>query len=468
MIIAAIFEFLGAVLLGGHVSDTIRKGIADQECFRGFPAALMWGMVAVCLCTGIWLYIATFLELPVSTTHSAVGGVVGAALVIVGGDCIVWAGTSSTFPFVKGVASIVMSWVFSPVLSAVLAALIYVITRQFVLRAPNSTEMALRTYPLLLWFCTALILFYLLVKGAKGQNDALGWDPEDEDLPIAIGVCVGGGLLCALLSLAFKPFLRRKSEEEPDNDEDIKQQEVARQQAIAADQVNMEEKPGVLSFITRALATDVDQIVAENSTVADIHAQAEKFSPKTEIVFKYMQVVTAALDAFAHGANDVANAMGPFAAIFFIYQSGGNFSKKNDVGNNMYWILAIGGLGIVTGLGAERRHRRACAGALPAATRAAERSPAHPAPLPGCAQASMATRSCTPSASSSQRSRRRAASRSSLAPCSSCCSARASAFRSRRHTARSARRWALPPPRAGSTRPTGALSARQSWAGSSR
>jgi len=64
-----------------------------------------------------------------------------------------------------------------------------------------------------------------------------------------------------------------------------------------------------------------------------------------------MQVVTAALDAFAHGANDVANAMGPFAAIYFIYARGGEFSKKNDVGNDMYWILAIGGLGIVAGLG---------------------------------------------------------------------------------------------------------------------
>merc|ERR1712226_603747 len=84
-----------------------------------------------------------------------------------------------------------------------------------------------------------------------------------------------------------------------------------------------------------------------NETVNDIHAQAEKFSKRTEVVFRYMQVLTAALDAFAHGANDVANAMGPYAAVYFIYKSEGQFSKKNDVGNDMYWILAIGGFGIV-------------------------------------------------------------------------------------------------------------------------
>lgn len=224
--------------------------------------------------------------------------------------------------------------------------MIYAITRQFVLRSPNSTEMALLTYPILVWFCTTLILFYLLLKGAKGQNDALGWDPEGDDLGIAVGVCVGFGGLCALLSLLAKPFLRRKSEETSE----IEAQKAAPPPQSAID-TQEEEKKGIFAFISKALDTDVDAIVAENGTVAEIHAQAEKFSPKTEIIFKYLQVITAALDSFAHGANDVANAMGPFSAIYYIYSRGGQFSKKNEMGNDMYWILAIGGLGIVTGLG---------------------------------------------------------------------------------------------------------------------
>jgi len=348
MVIAAIFEFAGAVLLGGHVSDTIRKGIADQSCFADQPGVLMWGMTAVCLCTGLWLYLATFLELPVSTTHSAVGGVIGMSMVTVGAQCVDWGSTKEKPLYVTGVGSIVMSWVFSPVLSACLAALIYFITRTFVLRSDNSTMRALNSYPILVWFCVTMALMYVLIKGAKGQEKAIGWDPDGDELWIAIVIGVGAGGLVALLSVGLRGYIKSQTEMVSDEPE-----EAVKPVAVAdvRPQVNDEKPKGLVGYLKNALDTDVDAIVAENDTVNDIHAHAEKFSKRTEVVFRYMQILTAALDAFAHGANDVANAMGPYAAVYFIYKSEGQFSKKNDVGNDMYWILAIGGFGIVVGLG---------------------------------------------------------------------------------------------------------------------
>jgi len=349
MIIAAVFEFAGSVLLGGHVSDTIRKGIASQECFVGQPAVLMWGMVSVCLCTGLWLYLATYLELPVSTTHSAVGGVIGMAMVTVGATCVDWGSTTDEPLYVTGVGSIVMSWVFSPVLSAILAALIFGITRTFVLRNDNSTERALQSYPILVWFSVSMCLMYVLIKGAKGQNKAIGFDPEGDDLGIAIGVGVGAGLLVALASIGVRGYIRGQTEMESESFD-----EPASKPAEASVPVTTQEEAaptGLIGYVRRALETDVDAIVAENEETTNIHNLAEKFPRKTEVVFKYMQILTAALDAFAHGANDVANAMGPYASVYFIYKNQGSFSKKNDVGNDMYWILAIGGFGIVVGLG---------------------------------------------------------------------------------------------------------------------
>ncbi|KAJ1622936.1 phosphate transporter [Pavlovales sp. CCMP2436] len=337
MVIAAIFEFLGAVLLGSQVSETIRRGISNPKCFADMPAVLMWGMCSVCLAVGIWLLVATSLELPVSTTHSAVGGVIGMSLVAVGSKCVMWNAPSDEFPFVKGVAAIVLSWVFSPVLSGILSAGIYYLTRTFVMRAPNSTERALLTYPLLIAFCIAMIVAYVVAKGTKSVNDLWGFDAEGEDLWLLAVFSVGAGLVAAGLSLFLKPIIRRAVEETSDDPAD------ASKAVFQTD--------GVLAWIQRKLDTDLDALVAEDLRSANIHSLAEKFKPKTETVFKFMQIMTASFDAFAHGANDVANAMGPFTAVWFIYSNDGKYSAKNQIGLDIYWILALGGASIVLGLG---------------------------------------------------------------------------------------------------------------------
>eukprot|EP00965_Chrysotila_dentata_P060069 1992223-Pleurochrysis_carterae.AAC.1 len=106
---------------------------------------------------------------------------------------------------------------------------------------------------------------------------------------------------------------------------------------------------GAKAFVTKGANFDVHESVEHDATVQAIHENAEKFDPMAEAVFRYIQIFTAICDSFAHGANDTANAMGPFMAIYVIYDTG-KVSSKADVGDDAYWILAIGGAGIGIGL----------------------------------------------------------------------------------------------------------------------
>jgi sodium-dependent phosphate transporter len=117
VVLASIFEFLGAVLMGSSVSQTMRKGIADPLCFVDNPGLFMYGMTIVCMMVGIWLILATYCELPVSTTHSAVGGIIGMTMMSKGVDCVIWVKEKDSFPFFAGVSAIVFSWVWSPLVS---------------------------------------------------------------------------------------------------------------------------------------------------------------------------------------------------------------------------------------------------------------------------------------------------------------------------------------------------------------
>ena len=102
------------------------------------------------------------------------------------------------------------------------------------------------------------------------------------------------------------------------------------------------------SFVDLSSAV-VDLSNTQLTSIIKIHNNAERFDPKIEEMFKYLQIFTAACDSFSHGANDVANAIGPFAAIYLIYRENGNISKKVNMGNDAYWILGMGGIGIAIG-----------------------------------------------------------------------------------------------------------------------
>ena len=326
VVLAAIFETSGAILMGSHVTNTIRKGIADYKCFEDDAYLLMYGCMWVILAVGLWLFLASYLEMPVSTTHSCVGGMIGMAMVLKGADCVIWYKPVDTFPYVGGVGGIVMSWFLSPLFSAIIAIVVFAITRTSVLRKEFESYRINWAYPVLIGSTMTINTFFIIYKGAKGLG--LHKTPLD----VAFGYAFGIGGLSALITLPLVPKLKNYVQNKlGDSSADIELPSVGEE--IKTNQVEL---------------NIADQ--KELERVMSLHNDAEKFDKRTEEVFKYLQIFTAICDSFSHGANDVANAIGPFAAIWVIYQSGGELDKKASMEQDAYWILGLGGVGIAVGL----------------------------------------------------------------------------------------------------------------------
>ncbi|CAN0448920.1 unnamed protein product [Pylaiella littoralis] len=339
VILAGIFEFLGAVFLGSHVTKTIRSGIADVSlnigCFEDNPGILMYGNMCVVYTTGLWLLLASYFELPVSTTHSTIGGIVGFAMTYRGADCVVWYEEADLFPYLKGVSAIVASWALSPVLSGIIAVALFLFVRTFVLRSSESHKRAIFIFPFLVMATIAVNVFFIVYKGAKG----LGLD--DTSLSTAFAWALGLGAGTALLMVpTVLPYMKKKIALKFNEDGTAKP-EIEREAKA--------EQTGMVGFVMNQMNKDVHSSVKDSEYVSAIHDNAEKFDPRAEEAFKVVQVFTAICDSFSHGANDVANAMGPFSAVYLTYTTGAVESEGN-LGNNAFWILGLGGLGIVAGL----------------------------------------------------------------------------------------------------------------------
>ena len=343
LVIAAIFEFGGAVLLGANVTKTVRKGIADYEQFLDAPELYMYGMLCVLLATGIWLILASYYELPVSTTHSTVGGIIGMAVCARGWDAVTWYKKSSSFPFMKGVASIVLSWIFSPVLSGIFAMLLFGSVRIAVLRSNNSYQRSWWVFPILVFLTVVVNSFFIIFKGAKAKIKL--------ELTTAIWVSFVIGTVAAIIvAVGVVPFLRKKVDATFEAKAAAEAGGEAGKEAFVKDVETLEDESTGWKKFSNAMMSgvnhDVHEIIDEEGDVHDIHEFSEKFDPMTEESFKYLQVFTAICDAFSHGANDVANSIGPFAAIWSIYNNTG-IQAKSAV---PIWILCLGGFGIVIGL----------------------------------------------------------------------------------------------------------------------
>ena len=329
VVLATIFETAGAVLMGSHVTNTIRKGIADYKCFEEQPDLLMYGCMWVVLAVGLWLFLASYLEMPVSTTHSCVGGMVGMAIALKGVDCVIWYKPVDTFPFVGGVSGIVLSWFLSPLFSAIFAAGLFYTLRIFVLRHDFETKRINWTYPLLIGTTMTINTFFIIYKGAKG----LGL--HKTPVGVAVGTAFGVGFISAVATIPFVPKIKK----------------------FVNDKFHKEGNTIEMSDIEKTIENDMNnnkntlniKSNKEFERIVDLHENAEKFDSKTEYTFRYLQIFTAICDSFSHGANDVANAIGPFAAMWAIHNSQ-DLSKKNDMDADAYWILGLGGIGIAIGL----------------------------------------------------------------------------------------------------------------------
>lgn len=346
VVIASIFECAGAILMGSHVTKTIRKGIADYECFEETPEIFIYGCFCVMCSVSLWLFLASYFEMPVSTTHSCVGGMIGMTLVTGGSDCVIWYKKLDTFPWVGGVYGIILSWLLSPLFSSIVSSMIFYLTRYFVLRKEDSFDKAYWSIPILIALTMTMNSFFIIYKGGKG----IGLDDLSTEISLLISISVG--LISGSSIIPFIPKMKQRinnklNEKEPeiqqcidDNDDNDEQNNNDN------DEKNSSNK--LFRYVKDNINYNIDEIKIDK--VKEIHDNSEVFDIKTEESFKYLQIFTAICDSFSHGANDVANAVGPYAAIVNIYMNDGEMSKKIDMGSSAYIILALGGVGISLGL----------------------------------------------------------------------------------------------------------------------
>jgi sodium-dependent phosphate transporter len=248
---------------------------------------------------------------------------IGMTLVLGGIDCVIWYKPLTTFPYIGGVSGIIISWFISPLFSAIIAMSLFSILRILVLRHDFNTNRINWTYPFLIGSTIFINCFFIIYKGAKG----LGLDKTP--LSIAFSVSASIGVFLAMVSVPFVPIIKKK----------IENIFATTDLELTTIEYDINNNTNTLNIKNKA---EMDDIIR-------IHTNAEKFDKKTEYSFRYLQIFTAICDSFSHGANDVANAIGPFATMWAIYNST-DLNKKNDMESDAYWILGLGGIGIALGL----------------------------------------------------------------------------------------------------------------------
>mgnify|MGYP000327207633 FL=1 len=271
IIIAVIFEFSGAILAGGEVTATIRKGILDAALFTNDPHLLVYGMMASLLAAGSWLLIASSFGWPVSTTHSIVGAIVGFGAVGVGVDAVAWG----------KVIKIVISWIASPVLAGIVSFTLFRSLQNLIIDTQDPFNNAKKYVPYYMFLVGFVVSLVTIFKGLK--HVGLSFSASTSYL-----LSLGFGLLVAIIG----------------------------------------------TLMIRNIHLNPDENI-------DFHFTS------MERVFGVLMIITAAAMAFAHGSNDVANAIGPLAAIYSVIESGGAIGSKSAL---PLWILLVGGAGIVVGL----------------------------------------------------------------------------------------------------------------------
>ncbi|EDZ62805.1 phosphate transporter, Major Facilitator Superfamily (MFS) [Sulfurimonas gotlandica GD1] len=279
IVIAAIFEAGGAFIAGGDVVKTIKKGIIDINAFGGNVDPFIWAMMAALLAAALWLNFATAMKAPVSTTHSIVGGVMGAGIAAAGFSIVDW-GT---------MAKIASSWIISPVLGGVIAATFLFAIKKTMVYKEDKITAAKIWVPIFVAIMSWAFVTYLTLKGLKkiwpSIVDVLSFLP-DEKKPSFIVAAIFGLIIAAIVYFIVK------------------------------------------------------------KTVTARAAKLDNTRAGINLLFTVPLIFAAALLSFAHGANDVANAIGPLAAISDAVTTGGISAKAGIP----FWVMAVGALGIAIGL----------------------------------------------------------------------------------------------------------------------
>ena len=284
IIIAAIFEAAGALIAGGEVVKTIKKGIIDISAFGGNADPFIWAMMAALLAAALWLNFATMMRAPVSTTHSIVGGVMGAGIAAAGFSIVSW----------STMAKIAASWIISPVLGGIIAAAFLFSIKKSIVFKDDKVEAAKQYVPIFVALMSWAFVTYLTLKGLKKI-----WPQVVE-------------------TLNMLPLVA----------------------------IEMSKKPTLTTALIFGLITAVIVYFFVKNRVSSNTTMLENTKDSVNTLFTIPLIFAAALLSFAHGANDVANAIGPLAAINDAVVNGGISSKASIP----LWVMGVGALGIALGL----------------------------------------------------------------------------------------------------------------------
>ncbi len=272
VLVSIIANVLGAMLAGGHVTSTISKGIIDPGLLVDAPDRFMLGMFAALISASLWVHLATYFGLPVSTTHAIVGAVVGFGIIAVGPWAVSWG----------KITTIAVSWVISPAVGALIGGAIFYLIEKKIMSAKDPYATAVHYSPGLIFFVVLVLILSFIFKGLKNLHLDIGFF---QTVLLTIP-------LAALTGLFGRKWVRW--------------------------QVHRK---------------------------CELRSNPRGYSP-VESLFAQLQVLTACYVAFAHGANDVANAIGPLAAIFSVIKTK-SVALQVEV---PFWMLLIGGLAVGGGL----------------------------------------------------------------------------------------------------------------------
>ncbi len=283
--IAAIFEASGALIAGGEVVKTIKKGIIDISAFGGNSDPFIWAMMAALLAAALWLNFATMMKAPVSTTHSIVGGVMGAGIAAAGFSIVSW----------STMGKIAASWIISPVLGGFIAAAFLYAIKKSIIHKEDKVQAARIWVPVFVSIMSWAFVTYITLKGLKKI-----W-PQVVDI------------------LNFLPLIS----------------------------IEVTKKPTFTTALIMGGITAVSIYFLVKTKLSSKIQTIENSKESVNILFTIPLIFAAALLSFAHGANDVANAIGPLAAINDAVVNGGISSKASIP----LWVMGVGALGIALGLG---------------------------------------------------------------------------------------------------------------------
>lgn len=323
--IAIIFEFIGAFFLGGDVSKTIQSGIINTAVFEKDVNTFIYGMIAALLATSIWLNIATFLKLPVSTTHAIVGSVLGFGAIIGGIHAIHW-----------GLVSwIALSWIFTPILSGTIAYLIFKLVQKRIFYAFSPIEATKRFIPLLVFI--SFTIFSLSIGYGKITKISTTLN-FSHALVISLLIGTISSLIALFLVKRIKVTSCRIIEHHPIQLIELEKTKKHLERIYLSSKNEMREK-------TSSLLNEVDQLILEAKEKTKFTEQGTEYSV-IEKAFGYLQAISVALMSLGHGSNDVSNAIGPVAAVIQTLIN----HKVQFTSTIPYWILLIGAVGIVLGI----------------------------------------------------------------------------------------------------------------------